>query len=163
MTDESAPAGNSQTDGLPSAEQAALLLPNVVSARFGQDSVLWSIIGSFWSSNAILLVALGATGTWASEPSLIRLLCLTGLFVSFLWWIMQAAALRRVIYYESLTTELEKLLGVAEALRLFGSNPEASTAGASRLPKARTMMPLGPLLALLGWGLGSYMAFVGIP
>lgn len=160
MTGKTTASGKPQANQIPSSDVAALLLPNAVSARFGQDSVLWAIIGSFWSTNAILLVALGATGAWAADASLVLLICLTGLFVSGFWLVMQAAALRRVIYYEELTTVLESALSVPECLQMFGSNPEATTRGLPRLPKARTVMPMGPYVALFGWGLGTVFAFI---
>lgn len=140
-------------------DTAEILLPNAVSARFGQDGVLWTIIGSFWSTNAVLLVALGATGDWATSESLVKVICGTGLFVSFLWFVMQAAALRRVLYYESLTTALESAIGVPERTRMFGRDPEASVRGAPFLPEARKVMPFGPLVAIVGWAVGTYFAF----
>src|SRR5438128_11572848 len=49
---------------------ADTLISGATSSRFSQDGVLWTIIGSFWSTNAVLLVALGASGKWAEVRSL---------------------------------------------------------------------------------------------
>ena len=129
------------------------------SCRFGQDSVLWTIIGSFWSTNAVLLVALGASGDWSKEPTLRIIICGTGLIVSGLWLVMQAAALRRVIAYEDTMCALEERLGVpAECRLLADSDREAGPKGKRVVPSARLVMPLAPPFALVMWAVGLYFA-----
>lgn len=136
-------------------------LANACSARFGQDSVLWTIIGSFWSTNAVLLVALGASGKWSDEPTLRGVICGTGVAVSLLWLFMQAAALRRVLAYEDVIKHLEARLELPSQARLLpGEDPEAapSSKPRRRLFPARVMMPLAPPLAVVSWLIGLYLA-----
>lgn len=134
-------------------------LSNAASCRFGQDSVLWTIIGSFWSTNAVLLVALGATGKWSNDPTLRITICGTGLLVSLVWFVMQGAALRRVGAYENVMKELESDLGIPLELRLLsGSDPEADALGIRKLPQARLIMPWGPWIATGGWFFGLVVA-----
>ncbi len=140
-------------------------LANATASRFGQDSVLWAIIGSFWATNAVLLVALGATGTWPTSPALALIICSTGLFVSFLWLVMQAAALRRVVAYEAVMKRLESRMNLpSDTLLLPGDDPEETTAGKRdrMLPRARDVMPIAPLLAILGWAVGLVLALLQI-
>lgn len=152
---------SSSTDTLPSAERWEWQqLANACSARFGQDSVLWTIIGSFWSTNAVLLVALGASGTWANDPTLRGVICGTGVAVSLLWLFMQAAALRRVVAYEDVIKHLEAQLKLSNEARLLPGDPEdASHFRRGRLLfPARTMMPLVPPLSVAAWLVGLYLA-----
>ena len=139
-------------------------LANACSARFGQDSVLWTIIGSFWSTNAVLLVAIGASGFWSDEPTLRAVICAAGVVVSLLWMFMQAAALRRVLVYEDVIKHLEARLVVPDEARLLpGDDPEAAAGSKPkrRLFPARRVMPLAPPFALAAWIAGLYFAIYG--
>ena len=99
----------------------------------------------------MLLVALGATGKWSEKPSLRIINCATGLVVSGLWLIMQAAALRRVIAYEGVMRRLEDRLNVPKALRLLPQvDPETDAQGARYLPRARDAMPIAPPIGTYG-------------
>lgn len=134
-------------------------LSNAAACRFGQDSVLWAIIGSFSSTTAVLLVALGATGRLSEDPTLRIIVCGTGLLVSLIWLVMQAAALRRVKAYERVMEGLEASLGIPPEYRLLsGPDPETDARGVRMLPQARVIMPWAPAIAMGGWLLAFVIA-----
>jgi hypothetical protein len=75
--------------------------------------------------------------------------------------VMQAAALRRVKWYEEVIKRLERSLGLPPAMRLIsGPDPEGGPGGSRRLPRARDIMPIAPGLAILAWVLG--LAFASL-
>lgn len=131
------------------------------ACRFAQDSVLWAIIGAFLGTNAILLVALFSTGTFPTSSPARIIPCIMGMISSFLWWIMQAAALRRVKWYETVVLALQVRVALPEEYEIF-SNPDRERGPRRRrLPRARTIMPVMPLLAIAAWTAGLLFAIFG--
>ena len=86
-------------------------LANAISLRSSQDQVLWSIFGTFWAANAILLVALFTSGTMPSDPFVGIVISVVGILLSLTWHVIQNRALGHLMRHEMLVTMIETSLG----------------------------------------------------
>src|SRR5688572_30185068 len=87
------------------------LLQNFSNLRTGQDQVLWSIIGAFWTTNSLLLVSIFATdrqNTWYVG----LIISFVGIWISWVWNRIQSRALSRIKIYEKSIIEIEKKLNL---------------------------------------------------
>lgn len=100
-------------------DQSVLLaqLGNATGMRSSQDQILWVVIGTFWATNAILLVALFQTGQFPDAPVGVAL-GTTGLVVSGVWYGMQRRALAHLVRLEALIRDLEQALYVPPSLAI---------------------------------------------
>lgn len=87
-------------------------LSNVIATRSSQDQILWSIIGVFGATNAILLVALFPNGDLPKSPIIGAIICIVGLLVSFTWTLMQRRALAHIKYIECIRENLERDINI---------------------------------------------------
>lgn len=85
------------------------LLQNFSNLRTGQDQVLWSIVGAFWTANSVLFVSI-----FTADKSLTFfvgiLISAIGISISWIWKQIQRSALKRIEYYESAIKKIEKEL-----------------------------------------------------
>jgi hypothetical protein len=84
-----------------------ILLQNFSNLRTGQDQVLWSIIGSFWTTNSLLLVSIFATDI----DYIVYVgftISLAGIFISYTWNRIQSRAISRIKDYEKAIMTIEK-------------------------------------------------------
>lgn len=93
-------------------------LSNAISLRSSEDQVLWSIFGTFWAANAILLVALFTTGKLPNDPDVGLVIALVGVIISLAWDKIQRRALGHVKRHEALMYKLEDKLEVDPAFAL---------------------------------------------
>jgi hypothetical protein len=120
------------------------MLDLAVSERAAQDSVLWSIFGTFWAANAILIVAIFQD--MAHWPVITIITGSVGSTMSLVWYWIQDRAIWRIRGYERIKKEVLDKLEVPIQYRLDFPNQ-------SRAPPARRLMtgvPLGIMIAWLG-------------
>ncbi len=86
-----------------------LLLQNFSSLRTGQDQVMWSIIGSFWTANSVLIVCIFTSQENIFHQSGITV-SIVGFVISLVWNLIQNRALKRIIIYEDAIKEIEEKL-----------------------------------------------------
>lgn len=143
MADEPAPTPH------PAMEDPACWsqLTNVIAMRSSQDSVGWSIFGTFWTTNAVLLVALFATGF--PPASIGKIISGLGLLLSVIWLAIQRRAIGNMSRYDTLIERLEIRLRVEPSLAISPAlNPPED-----RLPAGpgRQLMLWSGVGAILGW------------
>src|SRR5688572_4237125 len=102
-------AEQTNTKTNPSQPDLLILLQNFSNLRTGQDQVLWSIIGSFWTTNSLLLVSIFATD---SDDRLYVgvIISFVGICISWVWNRIQSRALSRIELYERSIMAIEKKL-----------------------------------------------------
>jgi len=86
-----------------------LLLQNFSNLRTGQDQVMWSIIGSFWTANSVLIVCIFTAQANIFHQSGITV-SIVGFVISLVWNLIQNRALKRIILYENAIKEIEEKL-----------------------------------------------------
>lgn len=86
-----------------------ILLQNFSNLRTGQDQVMWSIIGSFWTANSVLIVCIFTSQENIFHQSGITV-SIVGFVISLVWNLIQNRALKRIILYEDAIKEIEKKL-----------------------------------------------------
>jgi hypothetical protein len=74
--------------------------------------VLWSIFGTFWAANAILLVALFTTGKLPEDANVGLVVSTVGVLISLAWGTIQRRALGHVKRHEALMSKLEERLAL---------------------------------------------------
>jgi hypothetical protein len=130
-------------------------LSTVWNARYQQDQVLWRVFAAFWPTNAILLAALFRSAGQKVTPKLGAITALCGVFVGFVWFLIQRRALGHVKRIELIAENLEKvLLGPAfspYALSLRFSAGDSKKIGGLA---ARTLMPFCTAIVTGVWLLG---------
>lgn len=126
--------------------------------RCSQDQVLWSIFGSFWGANTVLLVALFATGTLPANPFVGIVVSLVGIFLSFTWYIIQGRSIGHLELLYNVIERLERKLEIPKEFAVSGGiNVSDYGAFIDRFRiKARTLMRACCGLAGVGW----FVAFV---
>ena len=131
-----------------------LQLTNAINLRSSQDQVLWSIFGTFWAANAILLVALFTTGNLPSNPAVGIVISVVGLFLSLTWHAIQARALGHIIRHEELIRKIEVELGFDTELAVSPEiNRQAYSQYFGRLPRARKIMAMCSIGGAFLWAL----------
>ena len=91
-------------------------LGNAISLRSSQDQVLWTILGFFGATNAVLLSAMFASGDFPKSVWIQGLLVVCGLLLSFAWHVIQSRALGHIKRHESVIALLERALDVPEGM-----------------------------------------------
>lgn len=86
------------------------LLQNHSNLRTGQDQVLWSIFGSFWATNSLLLVSFFAAGSQWNKFVVGLVISVVGTMISWIWAFIQKRAIKRIIIYENAIKSIEKSL-----------------------------------------------------
>ena len=99
-------------------------LANAIAMRSSEDQVLWSIFGTFWAANAILLVALFTTGKPPEDANVGLVVSVVGVLISFVWNTIQKRALGHLKKHEALICRMEKELDFE---RRFSISTEINT------------------------------------
>ena len=94
------------------------LLQNFSNLRTGQDQVLWSIIGAFWTANSLLLVSIFASNQ-ERFYYVGLLISLVGISISWVWNHIQDSALKRIESYEMSIKTIERKLNIDFELCIF--------------------------------------------
>ena len=108
----------------------------------GSDSGYWTVFGTFWATNAILLVALFDQGKPPRSPFISWVVCGTGCAASAVWAIIQGGALYHRCKLENSLRKLESSIIPDDDLRI------TSHLG---VPWARILMVACSILAFTGW------------
>ena len=151
----------SNTKATNNPEKLLTLLQNFSNFRTGQDQVLWSIIGSFWTTNSLLLVSIFATDR---EDRLYvgMIISFVGIWISWLWNRIQSRTLKRLERYEGSIITIERRLGLEyEICSHLQENSEEYLKNQLKNPSkktARYAMRLFSGIAFWSW----IIAFVGI-
>ena len=118
-------------------------LTNAINLRSSQDQVLWSIFGTFWAANAILLVALFTTGDLPTNRIVGIIVATFGTVLSIVWHIIQTRALGHLMRHEELMRKLEAKLDFDPDYAVSAEvNRKSYDQYLSKRPKARTVMLL---------------------
>jgi hypothetical protein len=135
-------------------------LANAVTMCSAEDQVIWAIFGTFWATNAILLVALFSTGELPKSPAVGIAVSAVGAGLSIVWHLIQQRALGHLQRFEELVELLEKRLQVPTDLALSAKvNTSAYTRFLSKGVRARKLMVGCSLASTLLWA-GALIYFV---
>ena len=107
-----------KTEKILGRPELLVLLQNFSSLRTGQDQVLWSVIGSFWTANSLLLVSIFATNR-QDRFYVGIIISLVGISISWIWDRIQKVSLDRIGSYEKSIKKIEKELGLEFELCSF--------------------------------------------
>jgi hypothetical protein len=129
-----------------------VLLQNFSNLRTGQDQVLWSIIGSFWTANSVLLVSIFSTNHNIYKVGFI--VSLVGITISWIWNFIQNRAIIRIESYENSIKIIERKLNIDYSLCAFsiGINDKEST---KQYTPARLIMRMFSKYAIVFWCVSS--------
>lgn len=126
-------------------------LGNAISLRSSQDQVLWSIFGTFWAANALLVVAIFTNEYSEYEAFITAGIELIGIFIALIWHTMQNRALGHIYRHETLMSKIEKKLGFDREYAVSADiNPEPFILFLSGL-RARKVMPACSLGVAIIW------------
>jgi len=127
-------------------------LENAINLRSSEDQVLWSIFGTFWAANAILLIALFTTGDLPSNPTVGVVIASVGTALSLIWHGIQSRALGHVKRHEELMKTLEEELQIPPCFAVSAEiNRSSYDQYLRRGFRARTLMPLCSLGGAVLW------------
>ena len=112
--------------------------------RSSRDNVLWMIYGSFWATNALLVVGMFSTGRLTTDWALTYTITFVGFLDAVAWYIIQRCALSKIDSLEHAASAIEGKLHVPEKLRVTYSR------GIRRATQG-TMILLSILVGL-AWG-----------
>lgn len=100
--------------GTPKVTRAELLmqLQNAVALRNGQDQVLWTIVGFFGASNAVLLAGLFQSGQFPANPWVPTILIAAAIVLCAAWSEIQRRAIGHIARHERVMYELEIALAL---------------------------------------------------
>jgi len=129
-------------------------LANAIDLRNAQDQVLWSIFGTFWAANAILLVALFPSGRFPKVPAVGIIISLVGMIMSLIWYGMQRRALGHLNRHEELITEIETRLGIDQKLATSARiNDESYARNLGGGIAARWLMKISSIIVAGFWAI----------
>lgn len=132
-------------------------LANAIQMRSTQDQVLWSILGTFWATNALLLVALFTTGDLPKNPIVGIAVAVAGVLVSLVWYLIQNRALGHIARHEQLMKSLEQALELDSELTITNTK---SYRQYMRGPPARVVMRALSMVVLVLWAVTLFL-FLG--
>lgn len=146
----------SERDRHPALERSEMWtqLTNAIRLRSSEDQVLWSIFGTFWAANAVLLVALFTTGDLPANPVVGIVVSAVGTVLSVTWHAIQHRALGHLMKHEELMRKLETDLGFDPDYAVSAEiNRRDYDRYLGKGPRARKVMPTCSLGAALLWAL----------
>jgi hypothetical protein len=126
------------------------LLQNHSNLRTGQDQVLWSIFGAFWTANSLLLVSIFTSDASWNKSKVGIIISLVGILISCVWSFIQKRALRRLVIYENAIKLIEKNLNLPINLCAFYNENESTPPSKVKI-NARTIMVLFSYLSIILW------------
>jgi len=155
---------SSNKNRLPSLKRNELWsqLSNAINMRSAQDQVLWSIFGTFWAANAILLVALFTTGTMPQDSSVGIVVSSVGTFLSLIWYAIQARALGHLMRHEELIKRIEKELQFDPNYAISADINPTSDKILGKVPKllrARILMNISSIIGAAIWAV-AFVLFI---
>ncbi len=131
-------------------------LANAVNLRSSQDQVLWTILGFFGATNAVLLSAMFASGDFPKSRWIQGVLVISGLLLSFAWHLIQGRALGHIKRHEALMALIERTLdlpaGMAVSAQINQSLYDIHLGGG---------IPARYVIARFGWATALLWVFVG--
>ncbi len=134
-------------------------LSNAVALGAKQDQIVWTVFGVFWAANAVLLVALFATGD-LPERRVGIIASAFGIALSAVWWRVERRAIEYLGAYEEVIRRLERrLLGEPSQFALSrGLNEELF----EKKVQGSSVRPLveGVCIVFIGVWLGALIFFV---
>lgn len=125
-----------------------------VSTRIGQDQVLWMIFTAFWTTHAVLLVALFAPSqaAWGHPNLAPAIVSGVGIVMSAAWWVIQNRALGHLraqeVAMKNIEDELEDPPPLSSSMAY---NLETASKWTKGWPRARKVMPLCAVIVLALW------------
>jgi hypothetical protein len=129
-------------------------LTNAINMRSSQDQVLWSIFGTFWAANAILLVALFTTGKLPTDSTVCTVVSVVGIMLSLTWYAIQARALGHLMRYEELIKRIESKINFDPDYALSADiNRNDYNHYLGKTPRARILMKVYSICGAISWGL----------
>jgi hypothetical protein len=128
--------------------QLLILLQNSSNLRTGQDQVVWRIFGSFWSTNALLLISMFSIGEKWNINEVGIIVSSIGILISIVWTLIQIRAIDRITMHENSMIYIENQLELNEELRTYSKKPIESFIIKI---KARIVMSLCCYLVTILW------------
>jgi hypothetical protein len=95
-------------------------LGNAINLRSSQDQVLWTVLGFFGTTNAVLLSTMFASGDFPKNTSIQGILVTCGLLLSFAWHVIQGRAIGHIKRHESVIALIERTLDIPEGMAISG-------------------------------------------
>ncbi len=129
-------------------DELLILLQNSSNLRIGQDQVVWSIFGAFWGTNALLLISLFSVGGLWNLKDVGIIISSIGIFISFIWTLIQIRSIDRIIVHENSMIYIENKLKFSDELRTYSKPPIESF---FIKIKARTIMRYCCILVMSLW------------
>lgn len=134
-----------------------ILLQNFSNLRTGQDQVMWSIIGAFWTTNSVLIVSI-----FSAQENIFLVAGITvsivGFSISLIWNIIQNRALNRIILYENSIKDIETKLNLEFQNCSFLTRNSKFYEGFENRKSARYVMKLFSKSVIYAWVL-SFIIF----
>lgn len=134
-------------------------LANAISARSNEDSSVWEAFGTFWASNAILLVALFANGDLPKLPFIAPTVSGAGTLMAVVWYVVLRRGLLHIDRFDALIKRLESDLRLPDDQRISAMLTEDSRRGFLKPVRSREIMRWASLAAGASW-LAATIAFV---
>jgi hypothetical protein len=153
MTDQDAAQSEPpQIDGPGLPDQ----LTRAWNLRSNEDQVLWRVFGTFWPTNAILLLALFRASDQLPDRWVGAIVCGSGILVSAVWFLIQRRCIGHMRRLEATADRLERRLRMPPEFALSARlNVQDYETHLSFGPRARTLMPLCTVLIGLLWLVGA--------
>ena len=139
VEDENANSASPCGDCRESMEHLAILS----EAWSSQNAGLWTVFGTFWATNAVLLVALFNGGETPTNPLVAWVVCMVGCAAAVVWTIAQVGAHLRQLKLESAFRKLES--------RIISEPDLHITSQLSKVPWARIIMVACSIVVFIGW------------
>jgi hypothetical protein len=132
-------------------------LSNAIAMRSAQDQALWTILGFFGATDAVLLSSVFSNGSLPKDGNIALILIMTGLFISFFWHSIQSRALGHIKRHEDTIRSIETRLGIPGE---FAITAHIGSLGYER--HLGKLIPARVLLSKLGWLSGILWSIVSI-
>ena len=117
-----------------------------------EDQIIWTIFGTFWATNAILLVALFSTGKLPETPVVGVIVSGVGFALSGVWHLIQKRALVHLERFEELVQKFETKLRFPPDLALSARVNKAAYKKLEKGIRARDLIQACSLASTFLWG-----------
>jgi hypothetical protein len=135
-----------------SREELFVQLQNAISLRTAQDQVLWTILGFFGATNAVLITAMFSSGDFPKSFLIPTFVVPTGMALCIAWNSIQRRALGHINRHEALATSIETALDIPSNLSTSSKlNVDLYAQFLGSGTPARALMPLIGWITLLMW------------
>ena len=103
----------------PNRQELFTQLQNAIALRSAQDQVLWTILGFFGATTAVLLSALFQSGRFPDQMAIAMVVVLAGILLCLAWNSIQARALGHIRRHELLIESIERELRLPPEIAVF--------------------------------------------